>query len=234
MAGHRENKWDVKTKFAEGQADQRLDDLFFHFVETARILQPRVVVAENVKGMLAGNAKGYVLEVVERLRAVGYTTQIFLLNAAVMGVPQRRDRVFFIAQRGEPVALSLVFDERQIGCEEAFQGIDPVGDPLSDASRERWKFAAADGWFPYDPKVSGFNYKCHPLIPSRVMNTSSSFGHWSSPNHISQDAHLRLQTFPDDYDWAGSTAKWLCGMSVPPYMMQRLSGEIRRQVFGIE
>ncbi len=63
MAGSREKAWGEKKKFREGQATQALDDLFFNFIETARILQPKVVVAENVKGLIIGNAKGYVKQI---------------------------------------------------------------------------------------------------------------------------------------------------------------------------
>ena len=48
-AGSREKSWGKNKKFREGQSVQVLDDLFFHFIETARILQPKIVVAENVK-----------------------------------------------------------------------------------------------------------------------------------------------------------------------------------------
>jgi len=50
MAGKREKKWGKEFKFREGQKYQRLDDLFFHFIQTAKLLQPKIVVAENVKG----------------------------------------------------------------------------------------------------------------------------------------------------------------------------------------
>jgi DNA (cytosine-5)-methyltransferase 1 len=51
MAGSREKAWGKKKKFREGQAEQVLDDLFFHYIELAQKLQPKIVVAENVKGM---------------------------------------------------------------------------------------------------------------------------------------------------------------------------------------
>ena len=99
MAGSREKKWGKKTFFREGQEEQVLDDLFFQFIDTAKKLKPKVVVAENVKGLIQGNAKYYVKLIINRFKEIGYETQIFLLNAASMGVPQRRERVFFIAQR---------------------------------------------------------------------------------------------------------------------------------------
>jgi DNA (cytosine-5)-methyltransferase 1 len=48
MAGNREKDWGKTKVFREGQADQRLDDLFFDYIALAKKLQPKVVIAENV------------------------------------------------------------------------------------------------------------------------------------------------------------------------------------------
>jgi DNA (cytosine-5)-methyltransferase 1 len=63
MAGNRDKDWGKEKKFREGQAEQVLDTLFFDFIDLAKKLQPKVVVAENVKGLLMGNAKDYVIEI---------------------------------------------------------------------------------------------------------------------------------------------------------------------------
>ena len=99
MAGNREKDWGKKKKFREGQELQVLDTLFFDFIDLAKELKPKVVVAENVKGLLLGEAKQYVIKIYKAFDEAGYTCQHFLLNASKMGVPQRRERVFFIALR---------------------------------------------------------------------------------------------------------------------------------------
>jgi DNA (cytosine-5)-methyltransferase 1 len=76
-----------------------LSDLFFDFLDLAEKVKPKVIVAENVKGMIQGNAKHYVRMIAERFEEIGYNLQIFLLNASTMGVPQKRERLFFIAGR---------------------------------------------------------------------------------------------------------------------------------------
>ena len=96
MAGQREDAWGKKKQFAEGQKLQRLDDLFFTFIDLAERLKPKVVIAENVKGLIIGNAKGYVHEIIKKFNDTGYDVQLFLLNAVSMGVPQKRERTFFI------------------------------------------------------------------------------------------------------------------------------------------
>ena len=57
-AGDREKAWGKEKIFREGQKKQRLDDLFLHFIRTAEILKPKAVIAENVSGLLKGNAGG--------------------------------------------------------------------------------------------------------------------------------------------------------------------------------
>ena len=63
MAGNREKDWGKEKIFREGQAEQVLDTLFFDFIDLAKELQPKVVVAENVSGMMMGTAKEYVKKV---------------------------------------------------------------------------------------------------------------------------------------------------------------------------
>ena len=99
MAGNREKDWGKEKVFREGQAEQILDTLFFDFIDLAKKLQPKVVIAENVKGLLLGEAKNYVREIYREFDLAGYYVQHWLLDASKMGVPQRRERVFFIALR---------------------------------------------------------------------------------------------------------------------------------------
>lgn len=68
MAGQREENWGKNKKFREGQTSQVLDDLFFEFIDLAKILKPKIVIAENVKGLVMGNAKGYVNMIVKKIR----------------------------------------------------------------------------------------------------------------------------------------------------------------------
>ena len=37
---------------------------------------------------------------------------------------------------------------------------------------------------------------------------------------------ISCQTFPQDYDFAGQRIRYVCGMSVPPVMMARISEQV--------
>lgn len=81
----RQNGWGKKKKFREGQSEQVLDTLFFDFIELAGRLHPKVVVAENVRGLLLGEAKGYVSRIYREFDKAGYHVQHWLLDAQYMG-----------------------------------------------------------------------------------------------------------------------------------------------------
>ena len=99
MAGARERLWGKKRKYAEGAIIQELDTLFFEFIELAKKLQPKIILIENVKGILKGQAIKYVQKILKELSKAGYTTHKQILYAHKMGIPQKRSRVFFFAMR---------------------------------------------------------------------------------------------------------------------------------------
>lgn len=82
---------------------RRLDDprnqLIKAFLDYCEVLKPRFVLMENVAEMKNGFDQAYSDEILTRLSEEGYTVTHAVLNAADYGVPQRRHRAFFIANR---------------------------------------------------------------------------------------------------------------------------------------
>jgi len=239
MAGSREKKWGGEHHFREGQAAQHLDDLFFDFIAVAEKLKPKVVIAENVKGLIQGNAKGYVKQIFAGFRAAGYTTQLFLLNAAAMGVPQRRERTVFVAVREDicrKVAFS--FNEGQIPVSMAFRGITEKGKDMSHSMYFPFWQKAKPGEClgDYNPTGNGFNdMKLSPNKPSPTITSQShKTYHWETMRQLCAREFCRVQSFPDNYDFGAAKAGYICGMSVPPFMMQRIALEVGKQVFDVE
>lgn len=78
--------------------------LFRHFVRLAGALRPRLILFENVRGLItARGTRGEPGEVLRLVRGafegIGYATTFALLNAADYGLPQRRVRCFMMATR---------------------------------------------------------------------------------------------------------------------------------------
>lgn len=239
MAGSREGKWSKESKFREGQAVQVLDDLFFHFIDTAAKLKPKVVVAENVKGLILGNARGYVKQIFAGFKKAGYDCQLFLLNASRMGVPQRRERTVFIAQRMDLCLpkLKLEFHEPEIAVAEAWKGISSKGKDRSDSKNYKYWKQCEPGEIlaKHHPKGSLFNSVKMPInkpSPTIPGNAHVLF-HFESMRQLSKEEFFALQTYPQDYSVEGDKmAGYICGMSVPPFMMQRIADQIERQLFN--
>ena len=238
MAGSREKKWGKKKKFREGQSEQVLDDLFFHYIELARKLQPKVVIAENVKGMLMGNAKGYVKQIIALFKMAGYDVQLFLLNGATMGLPQKRERVFFVCKRRDIDwdKLKLEFKEKPIGVKKSFEGINEVGRALTPDQLKWWELCKPGFAFSsVHPKKHWFNaFKLHPTQIAPTLTASGGNAetfHWAKPAKTSCAGIKRLGSFPDDYNFGNKKALYYVGMSVPPLMMYKISREILKQWF---
>lgn len=236
MAGSREKAWGKNKKFREGQSVQVLDDLFFHFIETARILQPKIVVAENVKGLVMGKAKGYVKQIAQMFNHAGYDVQLFLLNAAFMGVPQRRERTFFIAKKKSLKwdKLDLKFDEKPVSIEQALAGLGPQkGKILTAETKLLWEKCKV-GKSLATVHAKGHRFiaiKVDPKNPCGTLLASADGNpiHWNEPRRFNKVENGRIQSFPDDYNYGKFEDNYICGMSVPPYMMNRISKQIQLQ-----
>ena len=235
-AGRREAGWGVEKKFREGQKEQRLDDLFFVFLETVRKLKPRVVIAENVIGLLGGNARGYVHEIIEGFHALDYEVQLFKLNAARMDVPQNRQRVFFIANNQGLPRLKLDFHRPLI----PFGRVRMDHGEYSTKSETKYlrlmRFAR-----PGDLNIgaiskrvlgknSGFMNKI--AADNRIspcITANGRFFRFYDRLYFSVGDFINVQTFPQDYDFCGNDVHYVCGMSVPPNMMAHIATQIWEQ-----
>jgi DNA (cytosine-5)-methyltransferase 1 len=82
---------------------RRMDDgrnqLFREYVRLLRGLQPKVLVMENVSGMVKGKMKLIFAEILRELKESGYHVSARLMNAMYYGVPQSRQRMIFVGVR---------------------------------------------------------------------------------------------------------------------------------------
>lgn len=80
-------------------ADDPRNSLYSHYLRVVEETQPRWLLFENVRGMLATKAGGFYRHFVDELQRLGYTVLGGVVNAADYGVPQRRERVIVIGSR---------------------------------------------------------------------------------------------------------------------------------------
>ncbi len=247
--GGRECGWGKMKHFREGQAEQVLDTLFFDFIDLAKRLQPKVVVAENVKGLLLGEAKDYVRRIYDAFENAGYYCQHWLLDAQFMGVPQRRERVFFVCLRKdlappflvakslfeEVPALNLDFNEAPI----IFRNVvDFKGREItSPEMRKRWenRQQGDDDFGDVTTRLYGrrLTFNTQFAYTDRICNCltgkEDSTVHFDAPLYLSRDEVCHIATFPHDYEFCGNKPHYICGMSVPPVMMAQVASRIYEQ-----
>ena len=217
-AGNRDDDWGKEKKFREGQAMQVLDTLFFDFIDLAKELQPKIVIAED---------------------------------ATIMGVPQRRERVFFTAIRKDLLQyipqrhdlfdvypeIDLTFNEEPIPFRECYvPGVDDR--PASKGKMlEYWeKRQPTDEAFCDTIKREWGVEKCFTnkyLKPDQVSNTLTSnsdvlylYDEYRKPN---RSEVCSISTFPQDYDFLTEPYYYICGMSVPPVMMAQVASRVYDQ-----
>jgi DNA (cytosine-5)-methyltransferase 1 len=240
MAGSREEAWGKEKQFKEGQAFQTLDDLVFIYCNTIIKLQPKVFLLENVKGIISGNAKAYSKKIIQTMEQAGYKVQLFLLNAASMGVPQRRERVFFIGHKKELnfKPLKLNFNELPI----LFKEIKSLsnGKPLTGKALLLWNNKKdnekdlANSCIRLTGKRNYFGSKIikdNESLYTIIASDSSPIIHDKKPFLLSDEEIILGGSYPLDYNFKTIKPKYLIGMSVPPIMTAQIAHQIWLQWF---
>ena len=239
-SGSRERDWG-KTKAYSGTV-QRTDDLFFEFARILRGVQPRAFVAENVRGLVVGAAKGYFLEILAALKDCGYAVRCRVLDAQWLGVPQRRQRVIFIGLRQDlgqvprhPRPLPYYYTVR-----DALDGLPPSAEAECDVSRyaigrelKRMDAKQSDRYFSLIR--ADFNKPC-PTITAQAGNPgAASVVHPVECRKFSVAELKRLCAFPDDFTLLGDYQRQVerLGRSVPPVMMRHIADSVRTQLTGV-
>jgi len=94
--------------------------LFFEIARIAKAKQPMYMLLENVKGILS-HQNGKTLEIIlDNLQELGYYVNYDLYNSKNFGVPQNRERIFFICKHIRLLS-SVGQNEKITSCETIIQ-----------------------------------------------------------------------------------------------------------------
>jgi len=167
--------------------------LFFKLAELAVKKQPKVILIENVHGLLNSNDGKDFAELLHTLGNMGYAVSWRLLNSRYFGVPQSRPRVYICAWLNNPVAAgNALFEDR----------------PPCPAINERAAFLDTSwtaGPGPIAPKVAF----CLAATSGRHTGTDWSrtyISYFDAVRRLTPLECERLQGFPDGWTaLAGTT-----------------------------
>lgn len=238
MAGDREETWGKKKKFAEWQAEQTLDDLSFHFIETVNKLRPKVVIMENVEGLLLGEAWTYVQRIYQGFNEIGYDLKHYLVKCERLGVPQTRLYAVFVGVRKDLSfnydLLDMSFNYKPVTYGEIKEGI---GREINHNNvTYKWLCKAnesdkriGDVIARHGEKEKLFNYRiCWESNVVQTITATFDYYRGKEKTFITDADIIHSQTFPEDYDFMDVKPQYICGMSVPPLMIKRVVERLKQ------
>lgn len=137
------------------------------FLEYAEYLRPKVIIMENVAEMKNGFDGAYTDEITARLEAIGYRVGDKVLYAPDYGVPQRRRRAFFFANR---LGFPVEFPEPTHFLRDAVPTLFTLGDnyvTVRDAMGDLPSLMHGEGASPMD-------YDKPPQVPYQILMRRNS------------------------------------------------------------
>lgn len=218
------------------------NDLFEPYVRLIVGLRPRAFVMENVPGQASGKMKGKFFEILRALEATGYVVRCRKMNAALHGVPQARERLFYVGVRpdlGKEPAFPRP-SAKPMAVSAALSGLSDPGlrVAISAEAKALWmRCHQGNSFSSVHRKGSWFNSrKVDPTIPSPTVTKTAALYHWREARKLGINEVKRLCGFPDSFKLTGSfNAQWArLGNAVMPPMMKAMAQTIRKDILGYE
>ena len=224
--------------------------MIFNYVKLIKSMRPKAFLIENVPGILTLDGGSGIEQVYLELSKVGYTiSDPFVLNAMDFGVPQSRVRAFVIGSlNGKRVTppsrthgpTENLLQQRHVSVAQALYGLS---DDMPNSELRSHKPESIKRYkeiLPGQREHLGRIDRLDPSRPSKTIIAGGSKGGGRSHLHpfeartMSVRECARLQTFPDDFEFYGSTGRQftLVGNAVPPLLGEILARQIRREIFG--
>ena len=183
--------------------------------------QPKVVVGENVINLLRMEDGEVIKTIIQDLKDAGYKVEVWNLYAPDYGIPQNRNRLFFICVRndieGFPEKPAPLFQDNPRSIEWAIGDLESISDETVPNQSQYFKASKAKrGNGQGDEK----NDRNKPAYTIRANPKSRVQFHYSLDRRLTVRECARIQTFPDDFLFTQSmtTSISQIGNAVPPVL----------------
>lgn len=234
--------------------------LFHEFARCVKEVNPKVFLAENVRGLVSHDNGRTLRTIIDVLEGLGYTTQYQVLNAAYYGVGQKRERIVIIGIRND---LNIEFtypklDEKMTTLRQALKDCPPsIGEEYSEKKRKVLELVPPGGcWVDLPEEVAktymGKSYysgggrrgmarriswdePCLTLTCSPSQKQTERC-HPEETRPFNVREYARIQSFPDDWKFCGGISDQYkqIGNAVPVEMARRIGVQLKKAIMSEE
>ena len=204
--------------------------LFFEFARAIHVVQPKIAIGENVRGLERHDGGRTLKTMLAALDDLGYRVNYKILRAQYLDVPQKRERLIIFAVRKDLDCPILFPKERDyfISLKQALEGCpDSEGQEYPEKKRkvmERvpeggcWRDLPDDvareymgGSYHLSGGRTGMARRLSWDQPSLTLTCApaqkqTERSHPSETRPLKVREYARIQTFPDDWSFSGSLA----------------------------
>jgi len=236
--------------------------LYSYGVKALSFFQPKFFLAENVGGLRNANDGNALNKILQELQQAGYVVTPHLYKFEQYGVPQARHRIIMIGIRHDisikfyvpapthttPVTCKTAIEKPPIPKDapnneltkqsqqviDRLQFIKPGENAFTAILPEKLRLNVKGA------KISQIYKRLDPDKPSYTVTGSGGGGthvyHWKENRALTNRERARLQTFPDNYVFAGSkeSVRKQIGMAVPPLGIRIIFEAVLKSFAGID
>lgn len=213
-------------------------NLYKQMVRIAADKQPKICIAENVKGLMTLQGGSIFRRVRDAFAEVGYATYYKLVNAADYGVPQKRERMIMVCVRndiqipfdfppktndGDWVPLSVAVPELRIE-EKKYYFSQKAVEGMKNAKKNMKRGLAQSLDQPCLTVTSHLaKVSLNSRDPVLLVDPQTELYRRFTPREAA-----RIQSFPDSFRFVGTEADAYrqIGNAIPPVMFWHVSKKV--------
>lgn len=213
-------------------------NLYKQMVRIAKEKQPKVFIAENVKGLMTLHKGSIIAKVIKAFEEAGYIVKKQLIRCADYGVPQKRERVIIVGVRKDiqheyifpdapnennwqPLSVAVhnlvIEDKKYYFSEKAVQGMKNAKNNMKRGLSQNLN----------EPCLTVTSHLAKVSLNSRdpvlLVDPEKELYRRFTPREAA-----RIQSFPDSFQFAGSEtdAYRQIGNAIPPVMFWHIAKSI--------
>jgi DNA (cytosine-5)-methyltransferase 1 len=203
--------------------------LYKSMVNFVKLTKPIIFIAENVKGIMTIHDGKVPEQIKTDFERIGFDVSYSLYHVANFGIPQSRERVFFIGTKKEIFKGNFIPPKPLLEESNWITLDESIGDleNLKEGAMPNHYWSKAKMFKGTQGNTVVGKNKVGPTM--RAEHHGNIEWHWNERRRLSAREAARIQSFPDDFVFYPSTSSAYkqIGNAVPPVMGWHLGKAIK-------